>query len=462
MLAGHATMWNDLREFLDYLEREGELATVEREVDTKYEISSGLQRTSELQGPALLFKNVKGYKTSVTGAIFSTRKRVLLALNMTKENYAQRFLKGLENPVPPKISENGPCQEIVLTGDDLDVRKLPILFNAPKDGGLYITGGVAIAKDPEYGRNASIHRHMVIDRNKLTFAFAPQRHLDIYRRRREENGKPLDVAVAIGMDPVIVVASQTTPPGGIYGDELAVAGGLRGEPVELTKCKTIDVEVPSTSEIVIEGRFLPNVRAREGPFGEAAGYYGSGGEAPVMEVTAITMRENPIYQAVGSGKPPSEIHGLVAIPKEASFYKYMKSICPTVKAVHFTPGGTTQHHVAISINQIHKHQAKNVMLAAFGAGFMLKHVVVVDEDIDVYNPTEIEWAIATRVQADEDVYIFPNVMGGPVDPSSKDSSVVSGAGIDATRPFGERFAEVVEIPGTKDFVLPPVKNRQRR
>ena len=461
-MPGGSTMWNDLREFLDCLERQGELVTVERQVDTKYEISAGLQRTSELQGPALLFRNVKGYKIPVTGAIFSTRKRVLLALDMTRENYVQRFLKGLENPIPPKISESGPCQEVVLTGDDLDVRKLPNPFHAPRDGGLYITGGVAIAKHPEYGRNASIHRHMIIGRNKLTSLFAPQRHLDIYRRTMEEKGKPLDVAVAIGMDPVIVIASQTTPPRGIYGDELAVAGGLRGEPVELTKCKTIDVEVPSTSEIVIEGRFLPNVRAEEGPFGEAAGYYGSGEEAPVIEVTAITMRRNPIYQAIGSGKPPAEIHGLVAIPKEASFYKHMKQICPTLKAVHFTPGGTTQHHVAVSINQIHKHQAKNVILAALGAGFMVKHVVVVDDDIDIYNPTEIEWAIATRVQADSDVYIFPNIIGGPVDPSRKDNAIVSGMGIDATRPYGEHFAEVVEIPGTKDFELPIAKNERGR
>jgi UbiD family decarboxylase len=426
-------LWKDLREFIDFLKEREDLAVIKDEVSVDCEISAGLQKTCKLEGPALYFESVRGHHMPVVGAIYGTQDRVLSILGTNRENVLKDFLNGMENEIPPVVKSDGPCQEIVWSHEEVDLTKLPILTNAPKDGGRYITSGVVTANDPEYGRNLSIHRCMIEGKNKLGLALAPVRHLEIYRQKAEAKGEALQVALVIGMDPVIPIASQVTP---IKG----------GEPVELVRCRTIDMEVPATAEIVIEGEIPPNVRQMEGPFGEMSGYYGIGYDSPCVVVKAITMREDAIYHAVHAGKPPSESHHLCAIPMDASFYRYIRQICPTVKAVHFTPGGITQHHVVISLKQTYKEQAKNVMLAAYGANLDVKNVVVVDDDIDVYDPVEVEWAIATRAQAGEDVYIFPKLYGAPVDPSAKESGVVSGMAIDATKPFGEPFPDVIELP----------------
>jgi 2,5-furandicarboxylate decarboxylase 1 len=203
---------------------------------------------------------------------------------------------------------------------------------------------------------------MVKERNRLGIAIDPGRHLGTYYQRAEEMGKPLEVAIVVGGDPVLMIASQAIPKKGIYGDELAVAGGLRGKPVELVRCQTIDVEVPATAEVIIEGEIPPKVREIEGPFGEMSGYYGAGVLSPIIRVKAITMREDAVYHAIHSGRPPNEGHIMRAIAVDASFYRYIRQVCPTVKAVHFTPGGTGQNHVVISIKQTYREEAKNVMV----------------------------------------------------------------------------------------------------
>jgi len=445
-------LWDDLRAFLNYLEEKKEMATIREEVDVKCEISAGLQKTCKIGGPALYFKNVRGHRIPVVGGVYATEERVLSILGTTKESAPKDFLHGMENEVHPTIVSKGPCQEVVWLGEEVDLAKLPILTHAPKDGGPYVTS-IVIAKDPEYGRNVSIHRCMVKGKNKLALVIDAGQHLGAYYQRSESMGRPLEVAIVIGTDPIIPIASQTVPIKGIYGDELAVAGGLRGKPVELVRCRTVDIEVPATVEIVIEGEVPPNVREMEGPFGEMSGYYGAGVNSPIIIVKAITTREEPIYHAIHPGRPPNEGHNLRSIPVDASFYRYIRQACPTVKAVHFTSGGIGQNHVVISIKQTYKEQAKNVMLAAYGSRLDVKNVVVVDEDIDVYDPVEVEWAIATRAHPDTDVYVFPRVAGGPADPSAKEDCVVSGMAIDATKPFGEPFPETIELPEPK-FRIP--------
>jgi len=447
--------WKDLREFLLFLEEKYELKKISREVNPKHEVGAAIRKTSNITGPALLFETVKGYDIPVLGGLYAKRERVIHALKSSPEKVHEDFIRGANNPIDPKITDSGVCQEVVWRGDQINLRKLPICIHHPKDNSNpYITAGVQIARDSEYGRNASISRCMVLDEKRLTIYTEPPKHLGMFHVRAEKRGEPLDLAIAIGVDPVFPVASQIRARLGV--DETTLAGGLRGQPVELTKCLTVDAEAPSTSEIVIEGRLMPNIREREGPLAEYTGYYGPPTESPVMEVTAITMREKPLYHTALTGKPPTENHLMKQIPLEASLRSHLKNVCPNVKAVHFTSGGGCQNHAIISIKQTYAGEAKTVILAAFSSNTYVKHVVVVDDDIDVFNLTEVEWAIAFRFQANKDLYVFPEVVGGVLDPSApqeKNGVITSGLGIDATRPYGQPYPEAVEFPEVEKISL---------
>ena len=444
--------FEDLRQFLNLLEDKGDLLRVKKEVSTKYEIAAYIRKTSDLQGPALLFEKVKGHETPVAGGIFATRGRALMAMEATKEDALQKFLNGLRNPIPPKIVKKAPCQDVVVTGKSIDLYKLPIPIYSKKDNGPYITVGVQISKDPENGtKNASIYRMQVKGKNKLGIMSHAFQHLATQFSKAEAMNKPLDVAVAIGMDPVIPLATQAKVPYGF--DELEIAGGIRGEAVEVVKCKTVDLEVPATSEIVIEGKVLPGIREPEGPFGEFTGYYGKMENNPVVEVTAITHREKPIFQAGLTGLPITENHVLKELPYEAMLYEELKKSFPEVQNVHFPPAGGSQLLAIISLKQRYKGEAKNVAVAALGSTSRPKYVIVVDDDIDIFDPVKVFWSIVFRAQPDEDFIIIPGVAGGPLDPSVREKEVTSILGIDATRPFGVDFPEIVEIPGVEKVDL---------
>lgn len=452
--------FKDLREFMELLEKEGELVRIKREVDPVYGVAAGIRKTSDIEGPALLFEKVKGSEIPALGGLFAKRKRALMALQTTEEKVLQEFSAGMRTPVPPRVIEgNAPCQEIVYTGNQIDLTKLPICTFSKKDGGPYITTGIQIARDPEYGYNLAIHRCMLKGKNRLT-VFAPEyQHLRMYYSRAEARGEPLEMAIAIGVPPEVSIASQIK--GSIDLDEMACAGGLRkGIPVGVVRCKTIDLLVPATAEIIIEGKMPPQVREPEGPFGEVTGYYGPGTESPVLEVSAITMRKDPIYETGLTGKPITDNHVLRWFVHESILYEQVKKICPSVKQVHITGPGACLGHAVISINQTYKDQAKEVIYVAFSSGIFLKHVVVVDEDIDVFNRQLVEWAIAYRVKATEDVLVLPKVRPGGakiLEPGAGawgEETGSWGIGIDATRPFGVPFAEVVKVPGAEEFQIP--------
>jgi UbiD family decarboxylase len=438
--------WRDIRDFLNFLEGKGFLKWVKKEVNVKYEVARMIRETCDTQGPCLLFENVKDYEMPIVGGMFATRRRALLALEAEQNNVIERLLKGINNSIEPEIVKSGPCQEVEFLGDEVDLNKLPILQHYKRDCGAYITSGVTIAKHPETGyRNLSIHRMMLKGRNKLGFYIAsPDRHIWHYLAAAEKRREPLEIAVAIGVDPVICIASQIKTSIDKY--ELSIAGGLRGQPVKTVKCRTVDLEAPSTSEIIIEGEILPNVREPEGPFGEYTGYYGKTAESPIVKVKAITHREDAIYQALLTGIPITENHILKQIPLEATLYKFLKEVSPNVKAVHLTPGGGCQHHAIISIKQSYAGEAKSVALAALGSMVGLKHVIIVDDDIDIFNPTQVEWAIAYRFQADSDLIMVRGKAEAALDPSVPFQGIwqTSAIAIDATRPFGSKFPEVVK------------------
>ena len=441
-------MFEDLRGYLTHLESQGQLLRVAEPVEVKYEIAAGMRKTSDIEGPALLFEQVKGFPGwRVLGGLFATRKLVALGLGVKEDQLLDRYLSLEDQRIALELVSTGPVKEIRWTGDQVDLSKLPLVTHAGKDCGPYITIGVQIGKDPETGvRNLSIHRMLLLGKDRLSLWAPADHHLGRMILMAEEKKRGLEVATAIGVDPAIIIGSQAKVPYGI--DEFHVAGGLRGAPVKLTKCETIDVEVPASAEIVIEGVTVPGERVADGPYGEYPGCYSEAKQAPVLKVTAITMRQNPIYQTALTGMPVTENHTLIEYGNAAVVYREVKKIVPEVKAVHMTPGGTFRHHVVVSIKKRSQEEARNVILALLSLGIGLKQVTMVDDDINVFDPLEVEWALSTRMQPDKDIIIIPRIACSTLDPSCPAPRITAAWGIDATAPMKERWRfEKVEIPG---------------
>ena len=444
--------FSDLREFLKFLEEHGELLKTKKPVDTKFEISSYIRKTSDQRGPALFFENVKNFDMPVVGGIFATRERAFLALETSSQDYVHKFQNALDHLLPPKLVSNAPCKDVIHTGNDVDLTRLPIPIFSEKDPAAFITLGLSISRDPKSGgKNTSIYRLQLKGRNRLGIM---AQHLVRQLVEAESLGKGLPIAIAIGSDPVIPLATQWMAP---YGtDEMALAGALRGQPVEVVKAETVDLEVPATAEIVIEGIVLPNIREQEGPFGEVSGYYTPANPKPVIEVSAITHRRNPIYQAALTGMPTTENHILKQLPLEATFYWMLKKEFPGVTAVHFPAAGTVGMISVIAMKQAYECEARNVIATMFGSR-RNKITIVVDDDVDIYDMEKVLWAIATRTQADEDIIIFPRLVATAMDPSVRKFRVGSSLGIDATKPFGRQFPEMVTVPGADRVSLDDLK-----
>lgn len=442
--------WNDLREFIAALDDRGDLVTIEEEVDWEYQAVALTRQTSDCDGPALMFRSMRDSEFACLSGLFAAKRRVALALGQDY-GYLLRHFDELESRYlePTVVAGPAPCQEIVLQGDEVDVGSLPLLRHYELDGGRYLTAGLQVAKDPESGaRNVSIHRQLPLGPRELT-VFAPSgRHLRTIIERWNERGEPADVAVVIGAEPATQIASQARAP---YGtDEFGIAGGFRGEPVELVPGVTVDVEVPATAEIIIEGQVRPDRGLEmDGPFGEYPGTYSAAKPAPVMSVTAITMRRGAFYQNTLTGVPMTENHWMMQPSATALAFREALRVTPEIKDVHVTPGGTARHHVVVSMRKRHPYEPRNVMLALLASTLGAKQVTVVDEDIDVYDLAEVEWAVNTRVQADRDLVIVPNLYSPTLDPSAPAARSSSKMGIDATAPLGEerRMYEKPAIPG---------------
>ena len=442
-------MFQDLRGFLEVLEREDQLLRVHREVDTRFEIAAGIRKSSDTDGPALLFDNVKGHPGwRVLGALFATRRLVALGLGVTEDKLLERYLTLEDQRIPSEVTATGPVKEVRWTGADVDLDRLPIAVHSEKDCGAYVTIGIQIGKDPDTRvPNVSIHRMLRLGKDRLSLWAPPDHHLGRMILKAEDRGEGLEVATAIGVDPAVIIGSQARVPYGV--DEFAVSGGLRGAPVQLTPCETIDVEAPAHAEVVIEGVTVPGERVSDGPYGEYPGTYSESKQAPVLRVTAITMRQDPIYQTCLTGMPVTENHTLIECANAALVYRTVAAITPEVKDVSVTAGGTFRHHAVVSMRKRHEAEARNVILALLATGAGFKRVVVVDEDIDVHDPVDVEWAMNTRVQPDRDVVIVPNLACSTLDPSAPAPRTTAGWGVDATMPLRDNeYYRKVRVPGT--------------
>ena len=446
-------MFEDLGSFLQELKARGDLVEIERSVTTKFDIAAGMRKTSDIGGPALLFSNVAGHDIPVVGALYAHWRRLYAALGVDQAEFFTEYLARLRNPIPPVIVSSGPCKEVITTGYGVDLTRLPVCWHSERDGGPYVMMGLQFTRDPELGRNLAVARMQIHDATTATLLFGAHQHLGIHHRRAVERGEPLPVATVIGSDPYLMLASRT--PGALGENEVDLAGGLAGRPVVMIKCETIDVEVPANAEIVIEGLLSADEKRWEGPFGDMTGYYSPAGDRPLYQVTAITHRRDPIYLTGLAGKPMSDNHVLRAANYEAFMWEKLKRSHPTIKDICWTDGGAGTMHAAISMTPRSATEAREVMLAAFEFERVRpKLAIVCDEDVDVRDPRQVEWAMAFRMQGDRDIEIVPQGVGSILDPSAPEPRVSALVAIDATKSYGRDYPELVDVPGAEDFEIP--------
>ncbi|MDA8189191.1 MAG: UbiD family decarboxylase [Dehalococcoidales bacterium] len=438
--------YEDLREFLTDLRERGQLVQVDRSVSPHLELSLITKELNDRQGPAVLFTNVQGSPLPVVTNLFPSRERAAMALGVGVDDMRDRWIEAMRAPLEPVTVDRAACKEIIRDSAAL-TQIIPQIVWHERDGGPYLPFGLCICKDPDTGRrNMAIYRIHMKGGNKVGMKLQPPQHGGVCYAKAEARGEPLQIAIAIGGDPALYIASQAVTGFGV--DEIGLAGRLRGAPVELVKCETVDLEVPAGAEIVLEGRVLPGVREAEGPFGEFQGYYSGASMRQVVEFTAITHRRDPIYLATYEGRPPTNTHVLQAIAREPRYFTQIRDyVCPTVKDVYVTLGGAACYHVWVSIHQQAAGQAKNVALELLKS-HLVKHVIVVDDDIDVRDPLQMEWVLATRVQADRDVLILPGMASQHLDPSqpAHPSGLGCKMAIDATIPYGHDYDKVEFSP----------------
>ena len=431
-----------LRAALDKLRQMGELETCNQAVDPEFELGAVLKHFNNER--PILFTKVKGSNMPVVGGLFGNRAIYYRMLGTKTEERILRFMRAVSNPQPTKLLKEGPVKENIITRN-IDIRRLlPIPTFHGEDSSSFITAGVVVIKDPETGQSYTSVRRLQInsgDEMSILVAspFATQQYLNF-----ENQNKPMEVAIILGYDYELLLASQISS--NTYGvDKYQVDSALRGEALELVKCHTVDLEVPAYAEIVIEGIMPPNKRRMEGPFGELMGYYGGVGQHPVVEVKCILHRNNPIFQTAFPCREEHLSNGLI---REMELYASVKNLVK-VKDVNVTVSGGCRFHAVVSIDKRNEGDGKSAIIGALASSKDVKHVMVVDEDVDIYSHDDVEWAFATRVQASRDLVIIPGALGSGLEPSHGVLGVTDKLGIDATKPLGEEAKkfERAKIPG---------------
>ena len=415
-------MAQDLRSYLDQLVKHDprQLKIIEDEVDGEFEAAAivhKMEKDTAYPGfPAVLFKNIKGSPIPCLLNLHGTYERVALAIHTDVKGMVPEYGKREGSPIPTTIvpSEKAPVHEVVLTGDDIDITKLPTLVHQELDAGKYITSAAAVTRDLDSGRlNAGIFRHQVQGPRQLGFMTNPAHHTSYILRNYRDQGKKMEVALVLGHHPAMLMAAVSKLPG--IGGEFEVMGGLLGESVEMVNCKTVNLQVPAHAEIVIEGIVDtdPTKVQNEGPFGEYPLYYTRLGPMPWLQVTAVTMRKQPIYVDVFNAHREHLVLG--ALPRMGGIYRRVRESIPTVTAVNLPLMGI-RSTLFIAMKKKVDGEPKIAACAAFAVDPILKHIYIVDDDIDVFDNDQVLWAMTTRFQADRDLIIMPNFLGGHLNP----------------------------------------------
>ena len=438
-------MPKDLRSFIAELESAypDEVARVSKPISPRYEITALLTRLEKQKRFPLLFcENVEGCDASVVINAQASRKLMAMALECKPEELASKFSERQSRPIAPVQVGGAPVHEVVKTGDDIDLSKIPLLTHYDVNAAPYITAGIVVAADPDTGvRNTSYNRLMMARKRELRIFMAIGRHLWTLHNKMERRNEALPIAIVVGVHPLFSLGAQAFTPS--TDDEYSVIGGMMNEGLRVVPATTVPILVPADAEMVIEGKILANVRREEGPFGEFTGHAVSKDERQVIEVTAITHRSNYIFQDVHAGYTEHKLMG--AVPREAALIKAVRLTVPTVKNVCMPVSGNCRFHAYVSIAKRTPGQAKNAICAAFASDMLLKHVVVVDDDIDVFDEEQVLWAVSNRFQADRGLVVIPNAQGSELDPSAGPGGVNAKMGLDATKPL-TGFAPELRVP----------------
>ena len=438
-------MPKDLRSFIAELEAKHpeEVARVSKPISPRYEITALLTQLEKAKRfPLLYCENVEGSDAPVVINAQASRKLMALALECEAEKLAAKFTERQGKPIAPVEVTDAPVHEVVKLGDDVDLTQVPLLTHYDVNAAPYVTAGIVVAADADSGvRNTSYNRLMMARKRELRIFMAIGRHLWTLQNKAEQRNQTLPVAIVVGVHPLFSLGAQAFTPS--TDDEYAVIGGMMNEALRVVKAKTVPILVPADAELIIEGNILPNVRREEGPFGEFTGHAVAKDERQVIEVSAITHRKNYIFQDVHAGYTEHKLMG--AVPREAALIKAVRQTVPTVKNVCMPVSGNCRFHAYISISKRTPGQAKNAICAAFAADMLLKHVVIVDDDIDVFDEEQVLWAVSNRFQADRGLVVIANAQGSELDPSAGSGGVNAKMGLDATKPL-TGFAPELRVP----------------
>jgi len=430
-----------LRAWLERLAQTDRLAVCREGVNLKHELAA---IAKQLDGEkATVFPKADGHDIPVISGLVSSRAWMAETMGVTESELLGHFQHAADNPTPWTEINDAPVQQVVHRDVDL-AALLPVPVHNEHDGGKYISAGLLISRDPDSGvQNVSINRCQLQGDNRIGVLILP-RHTWTFFDRAEQQGEPLEIAIVVGVDPLSLLCSQAIVPLG--HDELEIAGTLQGRSMPVAKCLTNNVRVPAEAEIVLEGRVLPNVRGPEGPFGEFPQYYGSAENGHMIEIDAVTHRQNPIYHTIIGGALEHLILG--QIPREASLLAHLKRTFPNVVDVHLPRGGVCRYALVVQIDKKHEGEPQNTMMGAFAGHNDIKQVVIVDTDVNIYDPVEVEWAIVTRTQADQDYVIISNTLGSKLDPTTRDG-IGAKIGIDATKPVNADGLDFqrIHVPG---------------
>jgi 4-hydroxy-3-polyprenylbenzoate decarboxylase len=400
--------YRDLREFINRLEELGELHRVKADVHWDLELSH-IAKINELrQGPALLFENIKGYSTPVLTSALATTGRLALALDLpidcTLMEIARKWADRIKHRITPREVSTGPCKENVMRGDQVDILKFPVPKYYEKDGGRFIgTTNCIISRSPQTGWvNIGTHRMQVLDERTAGIWMIPGKHVQLHLKEYERLKKPMPVAVAIGVDPVLFLVSSAPVPPGVC--EYEVMGALRGEPVEVVRGETVDLPVPANAEVILEGEVDPSEMKDEGPYGEYSGYYQATFPKPYMKIKCVTYRNDPIHWGCTTGRPITDIHMLMALNRTAQLWSDLEVMgLPGIKAVYCPPETGGYFTAIVSVKQLYPGHARQVGTAVFSCpsgAYSTKLVVVVDDDVDPSDLREVWWAVGMRFQPD--------------------------------------------------------------
>ena len=451
--------YNDLRDFINRLEEQGELVRITQPISTKLEMTEIADRTLRAGGPALIFENPIGFDMPVLANLFGTPKRVAMGMGQTDVNELRevgKLLAFLKEPEPPKgIKEalgqlpvfkkvlnmpakevkKAPCQKVVLTGDAVDLTKLPIQHCWPGDAAPLITWGLTVTRGPYKKRqNLGIYRQQLLGKNKIIMRWLSHRGgaLDFQEWCKEKPGEPYPVSVALGADPATILGAVTPVPDTL--SEYAFAGLLRGSKTEVVKSISNDLQVPASAEIILEGHIMPGEVAPEGPYGDHTGYYNEVDDFPVMTVTHITHRENPIYHSTYTGRPPDE-PAILGVALNEVFVPILQKQFPEIVDFYLPPEGCSYRMAIVTMKKQYPGHAKRVMMGvwSFLRQFMYtKFVIVCDDDVNARDWNDVVWAITTRMDPARDTTMIENTPIDYLDFASPVSGLGSKMGMDAT------------------------------